>query len=75
VSKTKMPFLDTTTTVKEGNMTTDLYSKPTDKHQYLSPSSCHPKHSLYSRRSFLLISLAFENPLSITLSLYPRFFK
>jgi hypothetical protein len=35
VSKTKMFFLDTTTTVKEGNMTTDLYSKPTDKHQYL----------------------------------------
>jgi hypothetical protein len=32
VSKTKMSFLDTTTTVKEGNMTTDLYSKPTDKH-------------------------------------------
>jgi hypothetical protein len=26
-----MSFLDTTTTVKEGNMTTDLYSKPTDK--------------------------------------------
>jgi hypothetical protein len=39
-----MSFLDTTTTVKEGNMTTDLYSKTTDKHQYLSPSSCHPKH-------------------------------
>ena len=38
VSKTKMSFLDTTTMVKEGNMTTDLYSKPTDKHQYLSPS-------------------------------------
>jgi hypothetical protein len=37
VSKTKMSFLDTTTMVKEGNMTTDLYSKPTDKHQYLSP--------------------------------------
>ena len=31
--------------------------------------------SLYSRRSFLSISLAFENPLSITLSLYPRLFK
>jgi hypothetical protein len=46
VSKTKMSFLDTTTMVKEGNMTTDLYSKPTDKHQYLSPSSCHPKHFL-----------------------------
>ena len=40
VSKTKMSFLDTTTTVKECNMTTDLYYKPTDKHQYLSPSSC-----------------------------------
>jgi hypothetical protein len=42
VSKTKMFFLDTTTMVKGGNMTTDLYSKPKDKHQYLSPSSCHP---------------------------------
>jgi hypothetical protein len=31
--------------------------------------------SLYSRRSFLLISLAFENPLSITLSLYSRLLK
>ena len=44
VSKTKISFLDTTTAVKEGNMTTDLYSKPTDKHQYLSPSSCLPKY-------------------------------
>jgi hypothetical protein len=43
VSKTKMSFLDTIITVKEGNMTTDLYSKPTEKHQYLSPSSCRPK--------------------------------
>ena len=48
VSKTKISFLDTTTTVKEGNMTTDLYSKPTDKHQYLSPSSCHPNHCFKS---------------------------
>jgi hypothetical protein len=31
--------------------------------------------SLHSRRLFLLISLAFENPLSITFSLYPRLFK
>jgi hypothetical protein len=46
VSKPKMSFFDTTTMVKEGNMTTDLYSKPTDKHQYLSPCSCHPKHCL-----------------------------
>jgi hypothetical protein len=46
MSKTKRSFLDTTTTVKEGNMTTDLYSKPTDKHQYLSLGSCHLKHCL-----------------------------
>ena len=48
VSKTNMSFLDTTTTVKEGNMTTDLYSKPTDKHQYLSPSCCHHKNCFKS---------------------------
>jgi hypothetical protein len=29
-------------------MTTDVYSKPTDKHQYLSYSSCHPKHCFKS---------------------------
>ena len=29
-------------------MTTDLYSNPTDKHQYRSPSSCHPKHCFKS---------------------------
>jgi hypothetical protein len=46
MSKTKMSFLDTTTTVKEDNMTTDLYSKPTDKHQYLWSSSFHHKHCL-----------------------------
>ena len=48
VSKTEISFIDTTTTVKEGNMTTDLYSKPTDKHQYLSPSSCHYMHCFKS---------------------------
>jgi hypothetical protein len=48
VSKTKISFLDTTTTVKDGNMRNDLYSNPTDKHQYLSPSSCHPKHCFKS---------------------------
>jgi hypothetical protein len=29
-------------------MTADLYSKPTEKHQYLSPSSYHPKHCFKS---------------------------
>ena len=48
VTKIKLSFLNTTTTLKEGNITTDLYSNPTDKHQYLSPSSCHHKHCFKS---------------------------
>ncbi|XP_071145079.1 uncharacterized protein [Mytilus edulis] len=44
ISDSKITFLDTTTQVRDGNIFTDLYCKPTDKHQYLSPSSCHPKH-------------------------------
>ncbi|XP_071141774.1 uncharacterized protein [Mytilus edulis] len=43
-SSEKIGFLDTTTFVKNGIMTTDLHTKKTDKHQFLSPKSCHPKH-------------------------------
>ncbi|XP_071177436.1 uncharacterized protein [Mytilus edulis] len=43
-SSEKIAFLDTTTFVKNGVMTTDLHTKKTDKHQFLSPKSCHPKH-------------------------------
>jgi len=28
----------------DGFIKTDVYSKPTDSHLYLPPSSCHPKH-------------------------------
>ena len=31
--------------VKDGSIETDLYTKPTDKHQYLLVSSCHPQHT------------------------------
>ncbi|XP_063416353.1 uncharacterized protein LOC134697996 [Mytilus trossulus] len=44
ISDSKIFFLDTTTSIKDGVISTDLYCKPTDKHQYLSPQSCHPKH-------------------------------
>ncbi|XP_071155741.1 uncharacterized protein [Mytilus edulis] len=44
ISDSKITFLDTTTQLRDGNILTDLYCKPTDKHQYLSPLSCHPKH-------------------------------
>ena len=37
-------FLDTTTTIENGlTGMTDLHTKKTD--QYLSPISCHPRHS------------------------------
>ena len=48
VSKIKISFLDATTAVNKDNMTTDVYSKPIDKHQYLSPNSCHPEHCFKS---------------------------
>ena len=39
-----IPFLDVEISVKEGKLKTDLYRKPTDRNQYLLPSSCHPAH-------------------------------
>ena len=37
--------LDTTICLREDNLIgTNLYVKPTDKHQYLRMDSCHPKH-------------------------------
>ena len=40
-SKT-IKFLDVTVSITEGIVETDLYVKPTESHQYLLPSSCHP---------------------------------
>ena len=37
-------FLDTTVSLVGNRIETDLYTKPTDKHQYLDPDSCHPSH-------------------------------
>ena len=45
VSNTSIPFLDVNVTLNNGKLHTDLYSKPTDKHQYLYYTSCHPKHT------------------------------
>ena len=44
-SFTSIPFLDVSVSLCNGTITTDLYTKPTDKHQYLLQSSCHPKHT------------------------------
>ena len=42
---TTVPFLDVSVTLKNGKLHSDLYCKPTDKHQYLYYTSCHPKHT------------------------------
>ena len=38
----RVNFLDTSIILNDGLVTTDLYTKPTDKHQYLLHTSCHP---------------------------------
>ena len=43
-SKEKFIFLDVEVTLKNGVLSTDLFVKPTDTHQFLDPSSCHPYH-------------------------------
>jgi peptide-methionine (R)-S-oxide reductase len=43
-STNSIPFLDTQVSVSNGQLVTDLYRKPTDRCQYLLPSSCHPVH-------------------------------
>ena len=37
-------FLDTAVILDGRRVYTDLYTKPMDTHQYLSPASCHPRH-------------------------------
>ena len=44
ISNTTISFLDTSSSLSEGELSTDLYCKPTDTNQYLLPSSCHPPH-------------------------------
>ena len=41
-SEEKIEFLDTMVHIADGQLWTDLYSKPSDKHLYLQRKSCHP---------------------------------
>ena len=43
-SHDQVNFLDVTIRKENGTLATDLYTKPTDTHQYLHSSSCHPRH-------------------------------
>ena len=44
-SLTNVPFLDVIVSLDNGIIETDLFTKPTDKHQHLLSSSCHPHHT------------------------------
>ena len=41
-------FLDTLCHIQNGQIETTLYRKPTDRNQYLMPSSCHPRQTTKS---------------------------
>lgn len=41
----QLPFLDILVTKADNRITTDIYYKNTDTHQYLDFSSCHPSHT------------------------------
>ena len=43
-----IPFLDTMVKIENDHLTTKPYTKPTDRKQYLLPSSCHPSHIIRS---------------------------
>ena len=40
-----LPFLDVQVHLINNHIETDLHTKPTDKHQYLLKTSCHPNHT------------------------------
>ena len=44
-SFTPITFLDVSVSLLNGKIVTVLFTKPTDKHQYLLHSSCHPIHT------------------------------
>ena len=54
---TTVPFLDVSVTLKNRKLHSDLYRKPTDKHQYLYYTSCHPKHTKNSLPYCLVLRL------------------
>ena len=61
-------FLDVKVIMKDGNIITDLYVKPTDTHQYLDSSSCHPYHCKkvsLTAKLFALVESVLIKPFSI----------
>ncbi len=44
-SEEQLPFLDILMKAKSNEITTSVYYKPTDSHQYFTFNSCHPRHT------------------------------
>ena len=44
ISHQQVNFLDVSIRKEHDTLITDLYTKPTDTHQYLHSTSCHPRH-------------------------------
>lgn len=42
--KSTIAFLDIKLSLKDGKISTDVFYKPTDSHQFLQFKSCHPRH-------------------------------
>ena len=53
----KVNFLDTTVHLVDNSLETEIYTKPTDTHQYLLPSSCHPRHIIITIPKSLALSI------------------
>ena len=57
-SKHDLVFLDTKVHLKEGYPIPEIYSRPTDSHEYLNPKACDPSQ------------VAENNPYPIALTLF-----
>ena len=61
-SKECVQFLDVSVSLdNSGNITTDLYVKPTDTQQYLMATSCHPNHTKRSKLSVYFVFVLAKN--------------
>ena len=49
---TSIPFLDAKVFLDNGNITTDLYTKASEKHHHLQHFSCHPKPYQKTKKSY-----------------------
>ena len=58
-SSQELVFLGTKVHLKNGYLVPEVYSKPTDSHEYLNPKSCHPPQ--------VTLNPALNIPYSVTL--------